>query len=568
MQDNIQKEGLLPVGTLLSNGKYRIESYLSSGGFGNTYVAIDTAFDERVAIKELFIKGVCGRNTSSTDISVSLSENQRAFAQQQEKFRKEARRLRKLVNAHIVKVHDLFDENGTSYYVMDYIDGVSLSKRVKDSKAPMTESELMLVLPQVLDALECVHNEGIWHLDLKPANIMLDRKGNAILIDFGASKQLRNSSGDSLSTSSAMAYTPGYASSEQMEQNIEKFGPWTDLYSLGATMFNLLTLQQPPSPSDIDEDSRVALKMPESISKKTRKLIFWLMKPNRKMRPQSVADVKQFLLEVKDSPAGNTTSPSDDDDPDTVLKKKGPQANGAQDKKPEKPSVKPSAKNGKETGKGLRIAAGVVGAVLIAAGCMYFYNGQRTADEIDWSDTPVDVIDTMVITNATDMAITVQSGPDNMRSYKFTGEIVDTIGALPNGKGIAKFAQYGDIPAATYEGNFVDGICEDTTGKATLTFANGEKYVGTFSGGFYSKGRYTLGDGSYFEGTFKDGNPYNGNWYTANGTPDGNVVNGVDSPVGGVQVQVKTNEPKKNSPKDPSPKDPSPNEIIDQTIKK
>ena len=110
--NNNEREGLLAIGTLLSNGKYRIEQYLSSGGFGNTYVATDLAFDEKVAIKELYIKGVCGRNEATNEVAITLTENQRTFEAQREKFRKEARRLRRLSNAHIVKVHDLFDENG------------------------------------------------------------------------------------------------------------------------------------------------------------------------------------------------------------------------------------------------------------------------------------------------------------------------------------------------------------------------------------------------------------------------------------------------------------------------
>ena len=219
-ENNAEREGLLAIGTLLANGKYRIEQYLSSGGFGNTYIATDLAFDEKVAIKELYIKGVCGRDGSTNDVAITLTENQRTFEAQREKFRKEARRLRRLSNAHIVKVHDLFDENGTSYYVMDFIEGESLSARLKRTGHAMAVADVLLLLPQVLDALETVHNAGIWHLDLKPANIMLDRQGNVQLIDFGASKQLRNQDGQSLSTSSALAYTPGYASSEQMEQNL------------------------------------------------------------------------------------------------------------------------------------------------------------------------------------------------------------------------------------------------------------------------------------------------------------------------------------------------------------
>ncbi len=520
-EKQIDKEGMLPVGTTLSNGKYKVETYLSSGGFGNTYVAIDTAFDERVAIKELYIKGVCGRLADSASISISLTENQRTFAAQQEKFKKEARRLRKLVNPHIIRVHDLFDENGTSYYVMDLVDGESLSQRLKRTGKPMTEQELMLILPQVLDALETVHAEGIHHLDLKPANIMLDRKGNALLIDFGASKQLRNSDGNSLSTSSALAYTPGFAPSEQMEQNIEKFGPWTDLYALGATMYNLLTRNQPPSPSDIDEDAEAALPMPATISKKTRDLILWLMKPNRKMRPQSVADVKQFLVEVptrqpqaekpKEAP-----KPSGEKD-DTLLK--GGKSKGSV------PSSDSKKKDGESGGskKGMTYLVAVIAVVLIGGGVAALSQsrcgGRSERAGLDTLDTTT--VDTMAIPYVTDQKIAVENGPENMRTYTYTGEVSDE--GLPQGEGKAQFAAYGNIPAATYEGHFVDGIC---TGQGKLVFTSGDSFEGILDGGFYKEGTYRLSDGSYFQGTFKSGSPWSGTWYNASGQKDGEVRNG------------------------------------------
>lgn len=291
----MQSSNMLKIGTILANGKYRIDRYLASGGFGNTYLATNLSFDEKVAIKELFIKGICGRSVDASQISISLPVNKDTFIAQQEKFKKEARRLRKMENPHIVRVHDLFDENGTSYYVMDLVDGESLSARLKRTKRPLSESEILKILPQILDALDCIHKEGIWHLDLKPANIMIDSNNGVKLIDFGASKQMRNRNGESISTSSAIAYTPGYASFEQMEQNFEKFGPWTDLYSLGATLYNLLTMQQPPSPSDLEENANAALKFPTVVSEKIENLILWLMKPNRKMRPQSILEVKQYI---------------------------------------------------------------------------------------------------------------------------------------------------------------------------------------------------------------------------------------------------------------------------------
>ena len=286
-----QTEYRLPKGTLLSNGKYRIEAYLASGGFGNTYVATDLAFDERVAVKELFVKGICGRNASTGEVCVSLSENRISFDAHREKFRKEARRIRKLNSRHVVKVRDLFDDNDTSYYVMDFIDGESLSTRLHRQRRPLTEAEVCSLLPQVLDGLRSLHAEHIWHLDLKPANIMVDRQGKVLLIDLGASKQLQTADGVSVSTSSAMAYTQGYAPPEQMDQHFERFGPWTDLYALGATLFHLLTLQRPPSASDILDDADAALAMP-GVSSRMQQLVRWLMTPGRNGRPQSVEEVR------------------------------------------------------------------------------------------------------------------------------------------------------------------------------------------------------------------------------------------------------------------------------------
>ncbi len=295
---------MLPVGCILRN-VYRIDSYLSSGGFGNTYLATNIEFDEVVAIKEFFIRGVTQRDANNTTVSVSNIENKDLFNEQLQKFKKEARRLRKLKNEHIVRVHDLFEENGTAYYVMDYIDGENLSDKLKRLRKPFSEKEVMKYLPQILDALACVHQENLWHLDLKPANIMVDRQGNITLIDFGASKQ-RSATGGA-TTSTSVGYTNGFAPREQMEQNLEKFGPWTDIYALGATIYNLLTNKKPPLPSDIDDDrsadKHIALPM-SFVSYEMKKLILWLMKTDRMDRPQNIHALieQQNLLFAKCSP--------------------------------------------------------------------------------------------------------------------------------------------------------------------------------------------------------------------------------------------------------------------------
>ena len=307
--DEINNQNMLQVGTIL-HGTYKIESYLSSGGFGNTYLAKNIEFDETYAIKEFFVKGVCQRDGNSTTISVSNAENTNSFEQQREKFKKEARRLRSLSNPHIVKVYDLFEENGTAYYVMDYVDGENLSARLKRTKTPLSETAVRNYLSQILDGLDAVHNAGMLHLDIKPANIMVDSHYVVKLIDFGASKQQSTVGGATAST--GISYTNGYAPSEQMAQSYDKFGPWTDFYALGATLYKLLTNQDPPSVTDLSEDEtedkHLALPMP-NVSDEMKKLVVWMMQVNRNLRPQNVQEIFNALSKdpQKASPNQQTT---------------------------------------------------------------------------------------------------------------------------------------------------------------------------------------------------------------------------------------------------------------------
>ena len=293
--------------TTLQGGKYRIERVLGQGGFGNTYVGYNTEFEETVAIKEFFMKGVTERDETTCAVSVSNSDNVPQFEEQREKFKKEARRLRKLKNEHIVKVHDLFEENGTAYYVMDYIDGESLAEKMKKTGEPFEESEVRSILLQILDALKEVHQNEIWHLDLKPGNIMIDKAGNAYLIDFGASKQIR--ANGSMTTSTALCYTPGFAPNEQIGQMYDRFGPWTDIYALGATVYNLLTNQKPPLGMDIEEDEEDAFNFPKSVSEDMQKLVVWMMQPKRKARPQNVDGIIEKLAAKPTAEGKNVEKP-------------------------------------------------------------------------------------------------------------------------------------------------------------------------------------------------------------------------------------------------------------------
>lgn len=313
---------MLRVGTIL-HGTYRVDGYLASGGFGNTYVATNIQFGERYAIKEFFLKGVTERDENTTTISVSNQENAATFEAQRDKFKKEAVRLRKLSSPHIVCVHDLFEENGTAYYVMDFVDGENLRDYLKKIGHPLDEATVWQVFDQVLDALEVVHSHGLFHLDLKPANLMMDQQGGVRLIDFGASKQMKAGSG--ATTSTAVSYTNGYAPREQMEQALDKFGPWTDFYALGATLYFLLTDQKPPLPSDIDDDmtddKHEALAMPDSISDRLRRMVLWLMATDRRKRPQSVADIRSVLNQKAENKPDDPAKGEEGDDVTIVLPK-------------------------------------------------------------------------------------------------------------------------------------------------------------------------------------------------------------------------------------------------------
>ena len=316
--------------TTLQGGKYRIERVLGQGGFGITYLAIQVSSNRQVAIKELFI-GVSGQainDRRGDQVVVTNSANQQSFNQQKAKFKKEALRLANLNHPNLVKVHEFFEENGTAYYVMDYIEGESLRTKL-NREGVLSEDLVLKYLQQLLPALETAHKQSIWHLDIKPENIMVDRYGHVYLIDFGASKHVEPNS--TLTTSLVLAYTPGYCPPELLDlsnetpeyylQAIKDIGPWTDIYALGATIYNLLTDSIPPSKRRLDKEGRRAFSFPSNVSSSTRDLIVWMMKPDREDRPQSIrgllvklSSTEETLVEnpIKGANFGSTNQSSKD----------------------------------------------------------------------------------------------------------------------------------------------------------------------------------------------------------------------------------------------------------------
>lgn len=284
-------QSLLPTGTTLLEGRYRIERYLSSGNFGNTYVVTDTVFGELLAMKEFFLRGYCFRAQNGKTIDISPAVTPERVNVQRDKFKKEARRLRELTNEHLVHVHNMFEENNTVYYIMDYVRGESLAAYMERTGRPLSEEQVLYLLNQMLDGLDEIHVKKIWHLDLKPDNMMIDKDGKLVIIDFGASKQIGRS-GQYTGTTGVLCYTPGFAPLEQVNQDMNSLGPWTDIYALGATLYNLLTNQTP----SIQNSKNLAF--PSTVSPKTKRLIMWMMSLEIGQRPQSISQIRQYLNSV------------------------------------------------------------------------------------------------------------------------------------------------------------------------------------------------------------------------------------------------------------------------------
>ena len=278
-------------GTLLQGGKYRIVRFIKSGGFGCTYEAVHAIFDERVAIKEFFPKDFCNRDSDTLHVTVGTQSKVALVAKLKSKFVNEAVAIHNLSHAGIVKVSDIFEENGTAYYVMDYIDGCSLDDVVKRNGA-LSEKAALTYIRQVCSALDYVHSRNRLHLDIKPGNIMIDGCGHAILIDFGASKQYDEVNGEN--TSTLLGMTPGYAPLEQYKRGgVQKFDAATDIYSLGATLYKLLTGQTPPDADEVNEDGLPPL--PSSVSRPVRAAVEKAMSPRRKDRPKNIGE---FLASI------------------------------------------------------------------------------------------------------------------------------------------------------------------------------------------------------------------------------------------------------------------------------
>lgn len=284
--------------TLLQGGRYKIIKTLGQGGFGITYLAIQSGLEREVAVKEFFMKDFCERDSATSHVTLGMETSRDMVKRFRAKFIKEARNIAKLNHPNIVRIIDVFEENGTAYYVMEYSKGGSLGEKLR-KKGSFSKPVATRYITQVAEAVGYIHQRKMNHLDIKPDNIMLSGDDNVILIDFGLSKQYDATTG-SQTSSTPVGISEGYAPIEQYQiGGVASFTPETDMYSLGATYFKLLTGITPPSaPSLIENGISIELLKNKRVSKTVIDLICRTMEPRKKDRVQSAS---VFLSELSTS---------------------------------------------------------------------------------------------------------------------------------------------------------------------------------------------------------------------------------------------------------------------------
>ncbi len=287
----------LPENTLLSDGKIRLERVLGQGGFGITYAARSTALGIPVAVKEFFPEGSTRRGRLLVPPTTLLGQG---FQETKTRFLDEARLLARFHHRGLVRVYDVFEDNNTAYLVMEKLEGETLGENLLRA-GPLGAQQAERLALELLDALSTVHDAGLLHRDLKPDNVFLTRDGRTVLIDFGSARTF-----STRTVQHTRLVTPGYAAPEQYASSA-KFGPYTDLYGLSATLFHAVTGQAPPTATDRFVGIPLP-SLPDTLSSGLRTAIERGLALAVAERPQTVTD---FLRLVRGAEVARTVRADD-----------------------------------------------------------------------------------------------------------------------------------------------------------------------------------------------------------------------------------------------------------------
>lgn len=283
-----------------AKGTYQIRDVIGQGGFGITYTAGATGdgMPESVAIKEFFPRDMCSRAPNGEDVVIDSVDKMGIINQLRTRFVKESQNIQNCDHPGIVKVLDTIEANGTAYMVMELVRGKTL-KGYLSAYGALNSIEAARIILNVAYALRYLHNKKITHLDIKPDNIMISDDGTKItIIDFGLSRQFND---DGTSDSQIItAVSKGYAAPE-MYLGSNQFSPESDVYSMGATLYKLVTGTTPPEPYALT-DNMSALKFGSTVTPQIRRVVLASMTQDKKQRLKTTTDFIMMLNGKKPLP--------------------------------------------------------------------------------------------------------------------------------------------------------------------------------------------------------------------------------------------------------------------------
>jgi len=520
-------------GLILEN-KYLVGGALGQGGFGITYLAWDINLNIKLAIKEYFPQDFATRIPGSTEVSAHSGSLGSNYAYGLDKFLQEARTIASLEShPNVVSIRDFFKANGTAYFVMYYVEGITLKDYLKNSGGIVSFDQAKKIIIPVLDALKEVHMANILHRDVSPDNIFINKKGQVILLDFGAARQALEGKGKNLS----VILKPGYAPEEQYRSKGIQ-GPWTDIYATAATLYHLVTGSMPPESVERLGNDRLLLPshFGVDLSEQEEEAVLKALAVSAADRFQSVGEFRDALI-------------GDSEVSKSIIYYE--------------PQILPSDGISKNTDSFITtkllkqpVLIGIATAFFIGVALfIIFFSGilNRNSEELNF------VASTTIIENGE--AFVLLDGSIRFQEGTYAGQHHD---GIPYGTGI-----WSHPDGLVYDGEWKNGMAhgygkmiwpngdryegewkEDMfNGQGVLFLANGEKYegewfndmrhgqgsvfypdgdqyTGDWKGNlFYGQGKMTWADGRQFEGEFKDnmrdgfgimvwpdGTKYKGNW--------------------------------------------------------
>ena len=437
--------------------EYTIVKELHRGGFGITYLAKGIVNDGNIphecnyTIKELFISKYCKRNPDNS-ISANSAEAEGTFLAAKKKFLEEARILHDLSHPNIVPVNEVFEQNGTAYYVMEYLGNTSLLQYVHDKGGSLSEESAIKIIKTVCDAVNHLHSNGILHLDIKPDNIMMFN-ANPYLIDFGQAMFFKN--GKAKGNSLIGGYSPGFSSVELCNGSITTFRKDLDIYSVAATLYYMLTGEDPDDAATISK-KKIYVGLPDQTSENISSAITTAMSSNVAERPAGIND---FIGQLG-ARRGTQTEVIVNDGSNSFNKKI------------------------------IYIAAGVVVVALIILGIVKITGNQGPKPVVKKDTVSTAVVDSQKI----DTGIVQPPKPEPLKPEPPkpgpTPNMQQTLqlgyatwkggvkGGKPHGKGTMTFTRLHSIEGCQEQalpGDYVKGFCEDGILTSGALYRDGEK---------------------------------------------------------------------------------------------